>query len=154
MKLPHLYLGLLTALLPLAAVGDTLVPATTYASGQPVVVFDPATITNEGNAITVTSGATVIFQAGTRIRLKPGFHAVAGARFYAAIGSTVDSDGDGLPDVWARAHGGVVGSAQTPHGGSLGLTYLSEYLLGTNPSIGKQSDDGNSTQLKINRPVQ
>jgi len=152
MKLLPIRLGFLVTLLPLTAVAQTTIPATTYSPGQPVVVAGLSTITTGSNAVTVTGGATVIYQASTTIRLEPGFHASLGASFYATIGSTLDSDNDGLPDVWARAHGVGAGGAQNPT--SNGLTYLLEYKLGTNPSTFKQIDTSNSTQLKINRPTQ
>jgi len=136
--------------LPFAARGQTIIPITTYAAGNaPVVVAGTATIANNSNAVTVSAGATVVYQSSTSIDLTPGFHAAAGSNFY-ATSTPLDSDGDGLPDVWERVHGVSPASADSPTTG--GLTNRMEYQLGTNPTNPKQTDSGNSNQLKINRP--
>jgi hypothetical protein len=54
-----------------------------------------------------------------------------------------DTDGDGLPDVWERAYGLLVGlddSAEDMDGD--GLTNLQEFYLGTNPSRVDTDGDG------------
>ncbi len=140
-----------------AADAQTIISTTTYGAGlAPVVVSSSPTITTNSNSVIVSPGATVTFQSATSVKLEPGFHASTGGNFYAMIGSLADSDGDGLPDVWERAHGlnpnnPADASAVNPLSG---LTYLVEYQLGTTTSNGKQADTGNSTQLKINRPTQ
>jgi hypothetical protein len=140
-----------------AASADTIIPSTTYGTGQaPVVVVNFQTITTNANAVTVSAGATVIYQSATSVKLEPGFHAASGAHFYATIGTAAgaDTDGDGIPDVWERANGlNPNDSTDAQHVTSSGLIYLQEYQLGTNPAKSKQSDTSNSAQLKINRPT-
>ncbi len=155
MQLKTVLTALALSGIPLGAAAQTVIPSTTYgAGGPPAVVSGSSTIATNSNTVTVASGATVTYQASTSIDLTPGFHAVPGSNFYATIGTTVDTYGTGLPDVWQRAHGLTpsAGNAQTAT--TAGLTYLLEYQLGTNPTTTKQTDSGNSTQLKINRPTQ
>jgi len=75
-----------------AASAQVIVPNITYNAGQPVVVSSSSTLaTGNGtinSTVTISPGATVIFQAGTSIDLKPGFHAANGANFHAEIGAT------------------------------------------------------------------
>ena len=74
------------------ASGVIIIPNTTYNAGQPVLVSASsgiATGTATANStVVVSSGAKVIYEAGTSIDLKPGFHAFTGSNFYAEIGTT------------------------------------------------------------------
>lgn len=59
------------------------------------------------------------------------------------IAGLVDSDGDGMPDVWETANGlnpGFDDSALDPDGD--GLTNLEEFTFGTNPQIADTDGDG------------
>ena len=150
---------LLLALLPLGAAAQTVLPATTY-SAQAVVVSDATSIANGTSgaptAVTVSSGATVTFHSNGIITLRPGFTAASGSKFFATIAASCDSDSDGLPDVWERAYGLSVGTNDAASDAdSDGLSNLSEYLLGTKPNGGSSntSDSGNTTALKIHRPI-
>lgn len=121
LKTVLLALGLLA--IPARAFAQTI-PPTTYPAGKPVVVSGASDITTSTNAVTVSNNATVTYQASMSITLGPGFHAATGSNFYAMIGSSVDSDGDGLPDVWERAHGlNPSSAADANNTTSGGLTY-------------------------------
>ena len=157
MQLKTVLIVLALSALPLDATAQSIPPTNYVAGGPPVVVSGSATITTDNNSVTVSSGATVTYQASSSIDLKPGFHASAGSNFYATIGTAAaaDTDADGLPDVWERVHGlnpNYAPDAQNATSG--GLTYLLEYQLGTTTTTSKQNDSGNTTQLKINRPTQ
>ncbi len=155
MQLKTVLAALALSALPLGVAAQTIIPSTTYVTGAPpVVVSGSSTIATNSNTVTVASGATVTYQASTSIDLTPGFHALAGSNFYATIGTTVDTYGTGLPDVWQRAHGLTPSAGNAQTAATSGLTYLLEYQLGTNPSTTKQTDSGNTTQLKINRPTE
>lgn len=128
---------------------------TTYGAGSPpVVVSGPTDVTTGTSTVLVSSGATVTYVASNSVKLEPGFHASAGSKFYVMIGSNVDSDSNGLPDVWERANGLVVGTINSGNTAPNGLSYLKNYQLGLNPAgTSPQSDTGNTTLLKINRPI-
>jgi len=150
---PALLLGLL---LPIGAQAQVVIAdETDYSGPQAVVVSSGSTIANNTNdEVTVSSGATVTFRAVTSITLRPGFHAESGAKFYAMIGSTHDTDGDGIPDPWEVTHGlDPLNASDALNATSSGLTYLAEYLMGTNPSVSKTTDGGNTLGLKIHSPT-
>ena len=147
MKLtPPLLLGLLIAL-PLAASAQVVIQNTTYTSGQNVTV-NGSTITANTN-VNVNGGAIVKYRATTSITLGPGFIASQNSTFRAFI--FVDSDGDGMDDAWEIAHGLNPNSAADASGNadSDGFTNLTEYLLGTNPTVANSADSGNSNNLKV-----
>jgi hypothetical protein len=160
MQLKTILVVLALAALPLGAAAQTIIPnSTTYSAGRPpVVVSGSSTLATSSsssttNPVIVSSGATVTYQASTSIKLEPGFHASAGGHFFAMIGSTFDTDGDGLPDVWERAHGlnpNYAPDAQYTTSG--GLTYLLEYQLGTTITNSKQTDSSNQTKLNVHVP--
>lgn len=157
MNLRVFLITLATALLPIAAAAQTVVPPNTYPGGASPAVFSATgDVTTTPNTITVNAGATVTFHSTTKISLEPGFHVLPGGNFYAMIGPVVDTDGDGLPDAWERAHGldpNNSADAQSINPTS-GLSYLIEYQLSRTTSIAKQDDANNLTNLKINRPAQ
>lgn len=123
----------------------------TYASGQTQTVISTAALeTNSGTAVIVSAGANVTFSAGASIKLTPGFHAAAGSRFRAVV----DTDGDGIPDVWEIDHNR---NPNDPDDAALtdwaGHTYLLIYKLGTKIGWTWQSDpDGAATKLNVHRP--
>lgn len=129
---------LFTLVLTVPLLADTTIPVTTYPPAAPVVVTDPANITTGTSTVTVAPLATVIYQAGTSVKLEPGFTATKGANFFVAIGPTVDTDGDGIPDVWERAYGlnpNNPADANALAADGSGLTNLQEYLANTSPIV-------------------
>jgi hypothetical protein len=113
-----------------------VIPPTTYPAGNPpVTVTNGADITTNNNAVTVSPQATVIYDSTTKVMLEPGFHASSTAIFMSTLG-TLDSDGDGLPDVWERAYGlnpsNPSDAAALAAQGS-GLTNLQAYQAGLYP---------------------
>ncbi len=71
-----------------AASGLTIIPTTTYPSGQTAVVSGSTSISTGNNTVVVSSGATVVYQASNSITLQPGFQAVSGSNFQAVISAT------------------------------------------------------------------
>jgi len=127
----------LVVLVSLGVAAQLIVPVVTYnPTPVPVVVSNTDTITTNGNAVTVAPGAAVIYFSNTSIKLEPGFHATAGAGFYATVGSTLDTDGDGIPDVWEKAYGLDPNNPADALAFDLagdGFTNLQVYLSGGNP---------------------
>jgi hypothetical protein len=92
------------------------------------------------------SGGTMIFWAGGRAVLKPGFHAKSGSFFWAAVDTdndgysemeeATDTDGDGMFDAWEVEHGlnPIVNNANGDLDGD-GLTNLQEFQQGRNPQV-------------------
>src|SRR5258708_174834 len=78
-------LGMLCCLLPLAAVGQAVVVQNTSYTLANSGTTQGDTITANTN-VAVVSGATVTYQATTRISLGTGFTAQAGSIFHAIIG--------------------------------------------------------------------
>lgn len=152
--LPKPPLLLLLLLLPLGAAAQTVtVPPTTYGAG-PAVVTGATEITNGTNTVTVSASATVVYHATTKVTLKPGFQATAGSKFFVQIGGSLDSDGDGIPNLWEVAHGLNPNNASDAQGTIPGgsISYLFAYQLGLRLVAAQQNDGGNASQLNVHRP--
>ncbi len=106
------------------------------------------------------NGGTMIFWAGGRIVLKPGFHAKSGSFFWAAVDTdndgysemeeATDTDGDGMFDAWEVDHGL---NPIDPDGGADpdydGLTNIQEFQQNRDP----QKKDNPAIRLRIFSPV-
>lgn len=96
-------------------------------------------------ALSVESGGSLILWAGGRVKLKPGFHAVSGSFFWAAVDHNMngysdieeatDTDGDGMNDAWEVDHGlsAITNDAAGDLDGD-GMTNLQEFLSGRDPN--------------------
>lgn len=135
MKTKTLFLLALCAL-PLTVIAQDIQNAS-YTASQPAVVSGSATIT-ASNGVIVNSLATVVYQATGKITLGPGFSVVKGGKFYAMVSAQLDTDGDGIPDIWELAYGlnpnnPADASALAASGG--GLTNLQAYQGGLFPLV-------------------
>jgi hypothetical protein len=91
---------------------------------------------NGSTATTISNGASVIFQAGTRIVLSPNFHAFPGSSFQASIGLSGSSftiygkvtapSGCGIPGVTVNLSGSQNGSTKTDGTGAYAFTVGNE----------------------------
>ena len=99
-----------------AAYADETISNYTVSSGQSRIIIDNGRIaTSDTSPVTVQNMGSLILWSGGGIDLKPGFHAVAGSFFWAAVDSNMngysdveeatDSDGDGMCDAWEIDHG-------------------------------------------------
>jgi hypothetical protein len=95
--------------------------------------------------VTADNGSTLILWAGGRVILKPGFRALNGSFFWAAVDHNMngysdmeeltDTDGDGMYDAWEVDHG--LNMLANDAGGDLdgdGTSNYAEFLTGRNPN--------------------
>jgi hypothetical protein len=140
----------LTATLRASSADAVTIQNQTYPAGQTATIVANSTIT-AGTNVTVSSSASITYVAGTRVTLSPGFRAASGSTFRAYAG---DADGDGMPDSWEMAMFGSTSASPTADADGDGLDNLTEFYLGTNPTIANATDGSNQSQLKVHRPIQ
>jgi hypothetical protein len=142
-----------------------VVPPVTIGSGGNTMYLDSGEIVTTQNDtsanVVAQSGGNLIFWAGVRVVLKPGFHAYNGSSFWAAVDHNMngysdleeatDSDGDGMPDAWEIDHGlNPFSSADASlDSDGDGLTNLQEYQSGRDPH---NAADSGSIQLVLRTP--
>jgi hypothetical protein len=108
------------------------IPSGTYQAAGTIT----ADAGNGSATTTVSSGATVILQAGTRITLQPNFHAFPGSSFQASIGLSGSSftiygkvtapSGCGVSGVTVNLSGSQNGSTKTDATGTYSFTVGNE----------------------------
>jgi len=147
------FLILAMGLLACRLTAQVTIYAATYGSGRVQTVDGKdqilTTDTSSTLIISVQNGANITYSSNVQIKLEPGFHAFPGSRFHAEV----DSDGDGIPDLWETNHG------LNPHLASDatnldtdGRTFLLDYQLGIQPVHSLPVPDSVQAQLKILTP--
>lgn len=146
----HLAVGLGVGLALSVLRADTTVGNTTVTNPN-TVIQDPGVVTVNGT-INVQSGAGLTIQGGAMVRLVPGFQTTAtgSSNFRIVVeaidvnlggfGNLLDSDYDGLPDLWEALHfGNLTTATGAGHNDDDGVTNREEYLTGTNPVINENT---------------
>jgi hypothetical protein len=97
----------------------------------------------------VESGKSATLRSGQSITLSSGFWAKSGSTFRAAL--DLDSDGDGIPNVWETKYGlnPFVNDANSDADND-GLTNLQEYQYGTSPTNADTDGDGMPDIWEVN----
>jgi hypothetical protein len=105
-------------------------------SGALIGVYTCSGTMNTYSTTTVESGINAISISGQSISLKPGFWAKAGSTFTATINTSVnvDSDNDGMLDVWESIYFGNLNQSANGDFDNDGASNYSEYFYHTDPT--------------------